>query len=201
MYLNRRLIVGLLAGFFVMIGIAGAVANNALRAEPTAVAVVNIERAFDALDEKASVEAEIRARGEELAEEEQQRRRHIRRLQEDLEVLGEGGQAFREKQDELQRAVIDLQAWTQFQQRRIAQEHMLQTERLYRKMMAEIARISEDEGYDLVLFRESEPQFQAENPQELVAQIQIRKVLYASDAVDITQQVAQRLNNAFTAGP
>ncbi|MEX0654832.1 MAG: OmpH family outer membrane protein [Phycisphaeraceae bacterium] len=197
----NRLTVALFAVGFVLIGIAGAVANNALRAEPTAVAVVNIEAAFDALNEKAAVEGEIRARGEQLQREERERRQNIEQLREDLDLLDAGGQAFRAKEEELSRAVIELQTWTQFQQQRLAREHVLQTERLYRKMVDAIGRVAEAEGYDAVLFREPAPSFQAENPQELVAQIQMRKLLYASNEIDITDEVAQRLNNAFDAGP
>lgn len=188
-----------LAAAFLLIGIGGAVANNAMRAQPTAVAVVNIEHAFDNLAEKAAVEAEIRARGERLGEEEQERRERIRGLREDLDVLAPGAQAHREKQDELEREAFELQNWAQFQQQRLQREHILQTERLYRKLTEALGRVAEDEGYDIVLFREAIPRFQAENPQELVAQIQMRKVLHANESVDITDRVIQRMNNAFEA--
>lgn len=195
-----RLTVSIFAVAFALIGIAGAVtAQNALRAEPTAVAVVNIERAFDQLNEKVAVESDIRSRGEQLGQEEQQRRQAIRQLREDLDVLNEGTTAYRQKEEELSRAAIELQTWTQFQQQRLAREHVLQTERLYRQMMDAIAELAGDEGYDAVLFREGEINFQAEQPQELVAQIQMRKVLYASDDIDITDQLIQRLNNAYEA--
>ncbi|MFA9476718.1 OmpH family outer membrane protein [Phycisphaerales bacterium AB-hyl4] len=195
-----RLTVSIFALAFVLVGIAGVVtANNALRADPTAIAVVNIEHAFNELREKVAVENEIRSRGEQLGQEEQQRRQQIRQLREDLDVLAAGTSAYRQKEEELGRAVIELQTWTQFQQQRLAREHVLQTERLYRKMNDAIAELAQDEGYDAVLFREGEINFQAEQPQELVAQIQMRKVLYASDNIDITQQLIQRMNNAYEA--
>src|SRR5690606_18805524 len=144
----------------------------------------NIEHAFDNLSEKTAVETQIRSRGEQLAAEEQQRRERIRNLREDLDMLAAGTQAHRDKQDELERAAFELQTWAQFQQQRLQREHVLQTERLYRQLVEAVGRIAEDEGYDVVLFREAMPRFQADNPQELVAQIQMRKVLYAGDNVD-----------------
>ena len=194
-----RLTVSLSAAAFLSIGIAGALANNALRATPTAVAVIDIERAFDALSEKSAVEVEIRAQGERLAREEQERRQRIGQLRDDLGVLAAGSRAFREKEEELSRAIIDLQVWTQFQQQRLQREHVLHTERLYRKMLEAIARVAEDEGYDLVLFREATGRLQADTPQELAAQIQMRKILYANSRIDFTDQVVQRMNNAFEA--
>lgn len=195
-----RLTVTAAALVFALIGVAGMVtAQNALRAEPTALAVVDIERAFDELNEKTAVESEIRSRGEELGQEEQQRRQQIRQLREDLDVLASGTNAHRQKEEELNRAIIELQTWAQFQQQRLAREHVLQTERLYRQMMDAIAQMAEAEGFDAVMYREGEINFQAEQPQELVAQIQMRKVLYASDNIDITDELVQRMNNAYEA--
>ena len=70
-------------------------------------------------------------------------------------------------------------------------------EDLYRKCLDATEVVAKDLGYDVVLFKESTPDFNYENPQQLSTQIQVRKLLWSADEVDITDAVAQRMNNAY----
>jgi hypothetical protein len=45
--------------------------------------------------------------------------------------------------------------------------------------------------------KEGAPQFNYENLNQLLTQIGVRKVLYGSPAIDITDQIIQRMNNEF----
>jgi len=182
--------------------VAGALIGQAasMRAQPTAVATVNVQEVFNNLKEKTSLEAQMQSRTEQLQQQEQQRRQSIEQLRQDLDVLAPGSDAYQQKEQELQQKVIDLQVWTQFKQQQMRVERGLQVEGLYRRTLNTVQRIAQDNGYDLVLFEEQEPDFNYENPQQLLTVIQMRKVLYASDQISITDQVIQRMNNEYEAG-
>lgn len=181
--------------------LAVAGATSALRAQPTAVAVADLQGIFNALKEKTAIEAQIKTETEQLQQQEQEKRKAISQMRQDLGVLAPGSDAYKQKENQLKQAAIELQVWTQFQQQQLTSERSIQIESLYRQTVAAIGRIAQDNGYDLVLYTDgAEPDFQYENAQQLAAQIQMRKVLYASNAVNITDQVIQRMNNEYEAG-
>lgn len=196
---TKRITIVALAALFALITLVGARATSALRAQPTAVAVADLQEIFASLKEKTALEADLRSRGEKLQQEEQQRRKDIGQMRQDLEVLAPGTSAYQQKEEELSKAVLNLQVWSQFEQQKLNRERGLQIENLYRQSLDSISRVAQDNGYDLVLFKEGGPDFQYENAQQLSTLIQVRKVLYASDAVDITSQVIQRMNNEYDA--
>ena len=73
----------------------------------------------------------------------------------------------------------------------------MQIEQLYRKTLDAIGRVAKDSGYDVVLFKEKAPDFTNANAQQISTMIQVRKLLWSSDDIDITQQITQRMNNEF----
>ena len=50
--------------------------------------------------------------------------------------------------------------------------------------------LGQDNGYDLVLFKESSIDFSAVDPKELGTAMYSRKVLWAAEDLDLTEQVA-----------
>jgi len=193
-----RTLVLSLAALVVTAGLVGAAAS--MQAQPTSVAVVNVQEVFNNLKEKTNLEAQMQSRTEKLQQEEQQRRKTIQQLRQDMDVLAPGSDAYKQKEQQLQQKVIDLQVWTKFKQQQLSVERGLQVEGLYRRTLTSVKKIANEAGYDMVLFDEQSPEFNYENPKQLLTLIQMRKVLYASDEVNITDQVIQRMNNEYEAG-
>lgn len=192
-----RPIVLLSAVALLVLGIAGAYAQQRMMAEPTAVAVLDLQQLLQSLDERTEREADVARERERLQQEAEERRSRIQQIRNELDLLKAGTSNFRKKQAELQKAAIELNVWTQYQQQRVNRETGLMIEDLYRKSLDATEVVAKDLGYDVVLFKESSPDFNYENPQQLSTQIQIRKVLWSADEVDITEAVAQRMNNVF----
>lgn len=192
-----RPIVLLSAVALIALGFAGAYAQNRMAAEPTAAAVVDLQVLLENLDERTEREADVARERERLQQEAEQKRSQLQQIRNELDMLKAGTPNFREKQAELQKTAIELNVWTQYQQQRINRETGLMIEDLYRKCLDAVEATAEDAGYDMVFFKESSPDFNYENPQQLSAQISVRKLLWSSDEVDITNAVAQRMNNAF----
>lgn len=196
---NRWVVISVLAVGVCLIGwVAGARASASLTGQPTAVAVVDIMAVFESLKEKVQVEADLKTRLERINEDEQNRKKDLQALQGDLEILAPGTPAFQEKQDELERGVIELQAWKGFQQKKLHRENAVHIENLYRKTIDSIGAVSRDNGYDIVMFKEKPVNFSSAKPEALPTLIQVRKVLWSSDELDLTEQVIQRMNNEFT---
>ena len=82
-------------------------------------------------------------------------------------------------------------------QREIEQEKALQLEAIYRKIIHVVEGIAKAEGYDLVLFRDHMPDISNASQQQIAGLIQVRKVLYSADRLDLTERVKQKLNADF----
>ena len=185
-----------------LIGLAGAGAQNAIqgRAQPTTVAVVQLARVFDELQQTTAINAEFSGRSQRLEREETDRRAEITRLENDLRDLLPGTSAHDQTQQQLAQKVIELQAWIEFQRQMLQRDHALQIEKTYRDIIGGISRVASDVGYDLVIFKPAELEFSNAKPQQVFEEIRLRPVLYARNTIDITDQIIQRMNNEYEAG-
>jgi len=176
---------------------AGAKANHYLAGKPTAVAVVDVQRAFDSLQEKDQIEADLRAEAERLKVDEENKKKSIRELQADLEILAQGAPAWKQKKAALDTALIELQVWRSFETNKLNRERGVQIENLYRKVVDAIGRVAKDNGYDVVLFKEKPVEFKGAKPEQIPTLIQVRKVLWSADELDLTDLVIQQMNAQF----
>ena len=180
-----------------LIAAAVAYGANAMQAEPVSAAVVNVQKVFSNLKEREQIQAEMRQRAQDLQDQEKQRRKKIQQMKSDLDIMEPGSQAYKEQQSKLEQAVIDLQAWQQFKQQKVKRSRGVQLENLYRKTLRAIEDVANEKGYDVVLYKEGAPDFNFQNQRQLSTMIQVRKVLWSKDKLDITQQIIQRMNNEF----
>jgi len=201
MFSMRHVVILLAAGLISLSTIVAVTAQSARRARPTSVAVMDVEKVFNALDERTRIEADLKTRGERLQQEERERAEEIRKIQQDLEILVPGTSNYENKEGQLTQKAMELQVWRQFQNARLGRERAIQIENLYRKMTDSLARVAKDNGYDVVIFKEKGVDFPKDKPEQLLTVIQLRKVLWAADDLDISDQVITVMNNEFKATP
>lgn len=167
----------------------------------TGVAVVDVQRAFDSLKEKSQIEADLQTQADKVKQEDQERTTKIKELQQDLSILQPGTAAYEKKQEEFERAALDRQVWLNFQQQKLNRERAVRIENIYKKMLNAIGRTATQNGYQIVLFKEPPVQFSnVTKPEQISALIQVRKVLWSADELDLTDQVIQKLDNEFVSG-
>ena len=194
---SKRLLIVL--GLVVLVAFIGLASVNADQASANgkAIGAVDVQTVFDALQEKIQIEADLKTQIEDLNREEQDRKARLQSLQADLEILAPGTGAFNEKREQLEQEVIELQVWRQVQNQRVARERSIHIERLYRKVLDAIGRLAESDRMDMVLFKEKPVDFSGTKPEALNTLIQMRKVLWVADQLDLTDQVIQMMNNEF----
>lgn len=194
---TSKLIIILAAGAVALIGFVGARATGVLQAQPTSVAAVDTSRLFDQLTEKEDFDAELNTARDQLRGEATNKQREAQELQADLDLLAPGTPAYQQKEEELSKKGLENNVWGQFEQAKLNKMAGLRIENLYRKALDAVALIAEESGYDVVIAKEAPPKFQYENLQQLLAKISLRKSLYTSETIDITDQVIQRMNNEY----
>ena len=186
-----------IAALVVAAGVGGALAAGAVKARPTSVAVADIQKIFDSLSEKVQTEADLQAQADKFKQEQMDREKDLKQLQSDLEILASGTPAFKQKSEEGEKKAFEYQAWRSFAQSRIGRERAIRIEDIYRKVIDSTGRLAKESGYDVVLFKEGTFRFPADKPEQISGIIQMRKVLWAADDLDITDQVIQKMNNEF----
>jgi Skp family chaperone for outer membrane proteins len=184
----------------VLVATVVAVGQSAMQAEPTAVAVVNVQQVFNNLKEKQQVEARLKQRAQKMQQQQKQKQQKIQKMRSDLDVLREGSNNYQQQKRKLERALVDFQAWKKFKQRKLEQSRGIEMQNLYRKVVNTAGSVAKDNGFDIVLYDEGGSDFNFRNSQQLSRMIQMRKVLWAKNKLNISDQVQQRMNNQFTAG-
>ncbi len=178
-------------------------ANNASNerppAQPTAVATVDIVTIFDSLTELKDLESKLeqsRTTSQNALEEVNNR---LKTISADLEAMTRGTQEHKEKVREAMELQAVYKARSEALNQILSIERGSMTRDLYNKVSDAIKRISDREGYDIVLFDDSTfvvPENAAY--QDVYRAIVTRSLMYRNDGVDITDQVVSLMNSEYT---
>ena len=91
-------------------------------------------------------------------------------------------------------------SYKQFAEKRVDNERSLMFRDLYMKIKSSVADIANENGYDLVLITDDDREIlvnpQADTSQEFQVREQIgqQRVVFASDQIDITEQIVTHMN-------
>lgn len=186
------------AAIAALAGQATATARNA--PAPTRVAVVDLVKVIERLDERSDWEVQIGALGKKVQEEFAARRKEIEGMADDLEKASEADRAA--LRDKVAFEQLRFEQWEQIKKIEIDRERALMWQSMYRNVRAESQKLAEAEGYDVVLVNDGVGEINLQRdgkaPLEAQAQEQIvrRRVLFAAKSVDVTDQLVVRMNNA-----
>lgn len=196
MPIKRNLLIASAAVAVLIVGLVGANAQGVLSGEPTAVAVVDLRTLFDALREKQQIDAELETIRTRLTAERDDRQKEIAQLQQDMDMLVPGTPPYAEAQDKYEKAALDFQLWAAYEQNKVTRDNSVKFEALTQKIDQAIQAVAETQGIDMVLFKQQSLRL-GTNAQGRVQSVNINIVAWANNSVDVTDQVAQHMNNAF----
>jgi len=162
------------------------------------VAVVDLERLIDLLDEREKREADLQALGRRLEESVNTLRTRLQEKLDERQVASESRRAA--LFEEIVRLQTSLQAEEEYATR-IAGELLTRLKvDLYSKVLRSVKSYAESAGYDLVISDDSAGELpRSGGLQALEVTMMSRKVLFARGTVDITDAVANRMNADYAA--
>jgi Skp family chaperone for outer membrane proteins len=184
---------------------APAPAAQASADAPVRVAVVNTVRVFNDLQETRALTAELQAEGKRLADQEKEMVGRIKSFEEQRGNLRADSPQYDQLEEQWTKAVMEHEVWAKSVKARVERNRKRQVRVIYEKIYAAIAEISQQDGYDLVL-SDYRPQLTDKDMaglsfDQLGAFMNQRRVLYASQKVDISQAVLARVDAAYKANP
>ena len=192
-------------GLIVALGTAigyTALGQRAVAPDAAVIAVVRIDTLFDQLQQQADARIALRQMQLDVEDEQRSRTEEITHLQAELEnVIATTRRT--ELVDDIAIKQLQLRFWQQAAARELEVEKALQLQDLYRSMRAAIKALAAAEGYDLVIIDDASDDLSFDRESRAPPQIQVlqqiatRKILYRNAALDITPDLATRMNNQF----
>ena len=196
MQIKRNILIASTALAVLVFGLVGVNAQGVLNGEPTCVGVIDLSNLYDSLREKQQIDAELQGIRTRLTTENTDRQKEIERLKQDLDMLVVGTPPYADAQDTYEEAALDYQVWIQYEQRKLAREANVQIQNLQKGLDEAIAAVAEAQNVDIVLYKQQALRL-GNNAQGQPQTANINVVAWSSNDVDITDAVAQHMNNAF----
>ncbi len=200
-----------LAAAFTWIGAEALARRGPLEPSPamqsasgTRVAVVDLMKVLKSTDDGAKWNVHINDLQRAIDEETQSRRDDLKRLEE--EVKKETDTAKKDAMtDELLRKSLLSEEWLKLKRNELDRERSLHWQAIYRSLRAETKAVATQNGIDLVLIDDGMDELSIDDranqsrESQAFAQMLSIQVLFANEAIDITDQVITRMNNAASA--
>jgi Skp family chaperone for outer membrane proteins len=196
MHTKRNLLITAAAFAVLAVGLVGVKAQEAFKGSPTVVAVVDLRTLYESLKEKQQIDAEMETVRTKLTQMRDDKQKEIAQLQQDMDMLVPGTPPYADAQEKYERSALDYQLWAAYEQNKLRRENSVRIEKLTANAEAAIEAVAEAQGVDLVFYKQQSLRL-GTNQQGQVQAANINVVAWAKGTVDISDQVAQYMNNAF----
>ena len=195
---QRRFMTATLA--FASLALIAATARMAFEtpSTPPIVATVDLEKLFNGLTEQDVEAKRLDTIATEFDQNIEALRAEVENLQAELENFEEGGEAWLMTSRKAEAAISEYRAYEQFARLKIEAERSKSMRTIYIKIKDVVAEFSAAQSppIDMVLIDDSIPEFEPSDTAGTQQQISARRMLYANNAYDITDEVLARMNAA-----
>lgn len=172
-------------------------AANQTTTGPNTVAVVDVQQAFNDLDEKIAIEADQQQTLDEIQSKRKLRSDEIEQFQEDLKILSPGNE-YNKVEEKIFFKAAQLEAWLKLQQKKLLTTRAIRYQAVRKKMISTVETLAKNQNIDIVLNKESKIPLPS-GQQGRTNEVNVITVLWAADPLDLTDQVVQRMNNDWQA--
>jgi len=182
---------------------AGLLLAAAVAAEPASrpmkIGVVRLQTVLDKLKEKTAIDTRLEAKAQQVTEELAALKEEVDKLEKDLGYsnLAPDSPERAKKQEELKNKQRELQAHYKVQTGAFRTERLRAVQKLYDKIIQQVEQYGKEHQYDLILRGSEQDNKEADDSLEMNLRIVERVVLYAPDADDVSDKVADLMNAQY----
>jgi Skp family chaperone for outer membrane proteins len=127
----------------------------------------------------------------------EQRRQEITEYEQEFELYEAGSQKWQELLQDQQLKVLEYQAQVEYSKSRKARELSKGTRRVYMNIRESAAKLAEQNGWDYVVVNDAAITLPEGDNVDIGLEISSRRILYANDALDVTDQLISYMNGNF----
>lgn len=172
-----------------------------MQSRPSVVAVVDIQRVINGLDELKDRERDLENLGAQLKARVDSIDKKVTDARSAVDLLPADSPERRAKQEELRRLLLDLEIEAKWSQQRIDEKRGEIYALLFRKINDGAARLAKQSGYDLVLSSDASAELPVMGAEQAIRNLIVsRRVFFASESIDATGDLIQMLNNDHKLG-
>ncbi len=172
-----------------------------MQSRPSVVAVVDIQRVINGLDELKDRERDLENLGAQLKARVDSIDKKVTDARSAVDLLPADSPERRAKQEELRRLLLDLEIEAKWSQTRIDEKRGEIYAQLFRKINDGAARLAKQSGYDLVLSSDASAELPLMGAEQAIRNLIVsRRVFFASESIDATNDLIQMLNNDHKLG-
>ena len=190
-------IVGMIIAGVVILSPYQLAAKDATGPSATTVAVVDMDKLFKEFQQTKEFNDRLSTKQEKFRQEAKTKVDRIELLRAELENFNPGSKDYQQRDDQLLILATEFEAFNKLSGERLKREFREWTENIYQQLLDTVGQVAQQLGYDLVLYMDSVEIQQGDDFAAVLAKIRQRKVLYARESINITQQVLKTANDKF----
>lgn len=164
---------------------------------PTVTVTINFEKLFASLEERVFEESKVQAIIEDMNAEIEQRRQEITEYEQEFELYEAGSPKWQELLQDQQLKVLEYQAQVEYSKSRKARELSKGTRRVYMNIRESAAKLAGQNGWDYVVVNDAAITLPEADNVDIGLEISSRRILYANDALDVTDLLISYMNGNF----
>jgi Skp family chaperone for outer membrane proteins len=197
-------LVALASVLCIVAGYAAVAASSQMK-QPTVVVTFDIEKVIADLTERADAETKLRNLIIGIEETSVGKREAVVELEAEFESTTDADRQL--VREEIDRLKLEAYSYQRFATEQIDIERSLMFRDLYQKIKETVAYLSEQNGYDLVLINDVGRELlinknqKVSREQQVIAQIKVKRIVYSSDQIDITEQIVTHMNLEWEKNP
>lgn len=198
----KKLLIGVTAGWMLTAGWVrmGTAQTAAPAAAAMRLAVIDIVKVFDSLNEKIATDQDMKSRGDEFNDKKRKYQEELDKLSAQIKDFKPDSPEYKDLSEQLLKKAMDARSFQEYTQQRLLLDRRTKTAVLYKKINEAVAQYSVANGIALVLVTDEPNVAGARSEEELLSRITIRKVVYADPLLDISQKIIDKMNTEFKLG-
>ena len=162
--------------------------------EPPVIATLDLERVFNDIDRRNQAEVDLEARLQTYQAQARELQSKAKRLGEDIEMFAPGTQKYDNAQKQLTQAAVEYRAMTEFIQLKLDATRAEARRDLFAQIIDAAAEYAKSNGIDFIITNDSVLPIQQGTDIQIVQQLALRRVVYASEDYDVTESLVTWMN-------
>ncbi len=162
--------------------------------DPPVIATVNLERVFNDIQSRNQAEGILQAVIKVFETRQHELRAAAERHSEDLDMLVPGTEKYLTVQKQHMRSVLDYSAMGEFIQYKLDATRATARRKLFDEIIDAASKYAEANGIDFLVTNDSKLSIQEGTDIQIVQQLALRRMIYANDAYDITDELIDWIN-------
>jgi len=171
--------------------------NHAGPIQPAIIATFDLEKTFNALEEKKQAFDDLVKTAEGMQAKGEEQSKALKQMNEDLKDLVEGAPKFRELMAKLAEGTQNYRAYMDYCKLKIDSERARALKRIYLDIRHAVEQMANENHYSVVFVDDSIALIPVGTEEETNRQISARRIVYTSPEVDITDELISRMNKAY----